>query len=234
MAMESDSSDAPPPFDASVQLLAASYSTSTEVGTYQGAIPSLMYQVGRVSFGGAMGLYRINENGLDASGIGDVMAHVGVQIFHQGEFTVGGIAMVSAPTGDEKVGLGMGHPMAMPSIYGAWTHERVTVSASAGYSRALADVPQGHDHGVWPLVEPMNMSEVTWSAGAEVAMGRGVVGGVRMAGGHPFELMGHERVVGALRLGWGSGRIDTAAEVQTGFVGDPYTVRGLVETGLHF
>jgi hypothetical protein len=47
-------------------------------------------------------------------------------------------------------------------------------------------------------------------------------------------LVGHERVIGAGRLGWGSGRVDTAVEVQTGLVGDPFTIRGLVETALHF
>ncbi|HEY0251517.1 MAG TPA: hypothetical protein VGC41_08320 [Kofleriaceae bacterium] len=233
MAMESEAT-APDPFDASVQLIAASYGTISYVGDYQGVIPSLMYQHDRFSVGAAMGLYRINLNGLEANGIGDVMLHAAMTLVHAGDFTGGVVAMVSAPTGDDRVGLGMGHPMAMPSIYGVWARDRLTVSASAGYSRALAEVPQGHDHGVWPLVEPMNMSEVTWGVGADLALTHSIHGGARVGGGHPFDLMGHERVVGALRLGWVASRVDTGVEVQTGFVGDPYTVRGLVETALHF
>jgi hypothetical protein len=143
--------------------------------------------------------------------------------------------MVSAPTGAELYGLGMGHTMVMPSAYAVWSHDRVTVTASAGYSRALGHMEPNHDHGVWPLVEPMNMSELSWSVAADYAVAHGVHVAARTGGGHPVgNLIGHERVVGALRVGWGTGRVDTAVEVQTGFVGDPYTIRGLVETALHF
>lgn len=240
MAMDSQEptvqAEAPPPFEASVELIAASYGTSTTTyeGRYQGAIPSLMWMSGRYMAGVAMGVYHIELNGLAASGIGDVMIHGAVNLVTTGGFDGGVMAMFMAPTGDERYGLGMGHVMAMPSLYAAQTVDRLTFHASLGYSRALAEIPQGHDHGVWPLVEPMNMSELTWSAGADVVMGHSVHGGVRAGGGHPFDLMGHERVVGALRLGWGNRRVDTAAEVQTGFVGDPYTIRGVVETALHF
>ncbi len=67
------------------------------------------------------------------------------------------------------------------------------------------------------------------------AFGRGLHAVVRAGGGHPVgNFLGHERVIGAVRFGWGTGRVDTAAEVQTGLVGDPFTIRGLLETALHF
>jgi hypothetical protein len=45
---------------------------------------------------------------------------------------------------------------------------------------------------------------------------------------------GVERVIGALRVAWGEGRVDTAIEVQAGLAGDPFTVRGVLQTSLRF
>jgi hypothetical protein len=226
--------DDPTAFDASVNLVAASYSTLTYVGDYEGVLPSIGWRHDRYGVGASIGLYRIMLNGLDQHGIGDLMVHADAMLYAHDHFSGGVMMMVSAPTGEEIVGLGMGHTMLMPSFYGTWSAGRVTVNASAGFSRAIAQMEEGHDHGVWPLVEPMNMSEVSWSAGCDLALGRGMHGSVRAAGGIPVGLMGHERVIGAGRVGWGSGRVDTAVEIQTGLVGDPFTIRGLVETALHF
>jgi hypothetical protein len=225
----------PAPFDASVQLIAASYSTLTYQGNYEGAIASIGYSHDRYMVGASLGTYRILLNGLESYGIGDLMLHAGAMLVHAGEVQAGVVAMVSVPTGDELYGLGMGHTMVMPSAYGVWSHAHVTLTASAGYSRALAEMEAGHDHGVWPLVEPMNMSEISWAVAGDYAFGHGMHAAARASGGHPVgNLIGHERVIGALRVGWGAGRVDTAAEIQTGLVGDPFTVRGLVETALHF
>jgi hypothetical protein len=225
----------PAPFDASVQLIAASYSTLTYQGDYEGAIAALGYSHDRYMVGASLGTYRILLNGLESYGIGDLMVHAGAMLVHAGEVQAGVVAMVSFPTGDEVFGLGMGHTMVMPSAYGVWSHRGVTLTVNAGYSRAIAQMEAGHDHGVWPLVEPMNMSELTWGVAGDYAFGHGVHAAARASGGHPIgNLIGHERVIGAFRVGWGTGRVDTAAEIQTGFVGDPFTIRGLLETALHF
>ena len=238
MMMDSDatgSASTAPSVDASVQLIAASYSTLTYVGDYEGAIASLGIAKDRYMLGASLGTYRIYLNGLEQYGIGDVMVHGSATIVRAGEAQAGVMMMVSAPTGDEKVGLGMGHTMLMPALFGVWSHEHLTLAASAGYSRAIAQMEAGHDHGVWPLVEPMNMSEITWSASGDYAFRRGIHFGVASRGGHPVgNIIGHERVIGASRIGWATGRVDTSVEVQAGIVGDPFTVRGLVETALHF
>jgi hypothetical protein len=224
----------PMPFDASVQLIAGSYSTLSR-GDYEGAIASIGYSYDRYMVGASLGTYRILHNGLESYGIGDLMLHASAMLVHAGEFQGGVVAMVSAPTGDDLAGLGMGHTMVMPSAFGVWSHEHLTVTASAGYSRAIAQMEPDHDHGVWPLVEPMNMSEISWGVGADYGLAHGMHVAARTGGGHPIgNIIGHERVVGALRVGWGTGRVDTGVEVQAGFVGDPYTIRGLLETALHF
>jgi hypothetical protein len=81
----------------------------------------------------------------------------------------------------------------------------------------------------------MNMSEITWGGGGDVAVADDVRVGARVSGGVPVgALPGHERVEGAVRVAWGKGRVDTAAELQAGLVGDPFTVRGVVSTALRF
>jgi hypothetical protein len=218
----------------SVSLLAASFATPDFAGDYQGVVPGLSWTSEHYSAAANLPLYRLQENGREVYGPGDVV------VSGQGTFVTtdsvhaGVLAAVSAPTGDGQAGLGMGHPMLMPALWSAWSHERVTVTGSAGYSRALVDSMSHHDHGPWPLVEPMNMSEISWSASGTVALSSSTRAGARMSGGVPVGAVGHDRVVGAVRFSWGTGRVDTAAELQAGLVGDPFTIRGVVETALHF
>jgi len=80
----------------------------------------------------------------------------------------------------------------------------------------------------------MNMSEVTFGGGGDVAITGGIRGGVRVAGGVPVGAVGHDRLIGAAHLAWGSRRVETSLEMQAGVVGDPFDVRGVVETALRF
>ena len=85
-----------------------------------------------------------------------------------------------------------------------------------------------------PLVEPMNMSELTWSAGGAVALGGGVQVGSRLSGGVPVALSGQDRLIGSLRAAWGGYGVDTAAELQLGLAGDPFNIRAVLSTALRF
>ena len=222
-------------FGAGVSLLAATYQTMTFGGDYEGIVPAGTWSMGRYAAGANMPLYRILENGNRRYGIGDFVANGQVALLLDHDVRAGMSFAVSAPTGDDMIGLGMGHLMLMPAAWAGARMGRVIGAASFGYSRALVDDASHHDHGMWPLVEPMNMSELTWSASGEVAVGSGVRTGARFAGGIPLGAMpGHERVIGVLRVAWGSGRIETAAEAQTGLVGDPFDIRGVLQTSLRF
>ena len=57
--------------------------------------------------------------------------------------------------------------------------------------------------------------------------------GARVSGGVPIG-DGDHRVVGAARVVWLEGRFTTAAELQAGIAGDPFTVRGVVSTAMTF
>jgi hypothetical protein len=220
---------------AGVTFVAASYQTMDYGGDYQGVVPSASWALGRFSVGASWAYYRLFENGAHQRGVGDAVVHGHAALLVRDDVQAGVMLAASAPTGDDVVGLGMGHVMLMPAGWGAWRFARVVVTGSFGYSRALVDASSHHDHGAWPLVEPMNMSELTWSGGGELALGAGVRAGVRLSGGVPIgALPGHERVVGTLRAAWGQRRVETAAELQAGLAGDPFTVRGVLSAALRF
>lgn len=225
-------------YSAGVSLLAASFSPSQSEnmyygGNYEGVIPSASWAYDRYSAGASWAYYRILRNGAQQYGVGDVVARGQVALLAQHDVQAGVMMAVSVPTGDDVSGLGMGHPMLMPAAFGAWRSGRLSLGGSFGYSRALAS--GGHVHGMAPLVEPMNMSELTWSGGGDVTVASGVRAGLRLSGGVPVgAMLGSDRVVGAVRVAWGAGRVDTAAELQAGLAGDPFNIRGVVSTALRF
>jgi hypothetical protein len=232
MAMESSGGGST--IRTSVSLLAASFATPDFAGDYQGVIPAVSWATRRVAIGASAPLYRLQENGRELYGLGDVVLHAQASLVHTHELAAGALLAASLPSGDGQAGLGMGHPMLMPALWTAWSHDALTLAGSAGYSRALVDSMSHHDHGPWPLVEPMNMSEISWSASATYAITHGTHAGARLTGGVPVGAVGHDRVVGAFGVAWGAGRVETAAELQAGIAGDPFTIRGVVETALHF
>jgi hypothetical protein len=221
--------------DASVALLAASFSTMFYGGNYEGVLPAIDWSRGRFAAGASMPYYRMSENGLETYGPGDFVAHGQVRLLEVDAVTGGAMFAASDPSGDSTHGMGMGHPMLMPAAWAAWRRGRLLVTGSLGYSRAILDGSGAHDHGMWPLVEPMNMSELTWSGAGELAVSESWHAGARLSGGVPVgSLPGHERVVGTLRVAYGDGPVVTAAELQGGLAGDPFTARGILSTAIRF
>jgi hypothetical protein len=219
-------------FGAGVSMVAASYETMLYVGNYQGVQPSLTWASKRLSLGASAALYRIERNGASYYGLGDLVVHGQAPLVRREHVRAGVIIGAALPVGDEQHGLGMGHVMLMPAGYATYAVERIAVTATAGYGRALGGTTE-HDHGMSPIVEPMNFSEVTWSAAVEYAITDDLHGGGRFSGGVPVG-NGDHRVVGALRLGWAGERFTTGAELQAGITGDPFTLRGVVSTALAF
>lgn len=220
---------------AGVSLVAAQFATPYYGGNYEGIVPALDWSRHRFSAGASLGAYRIDENGYSTTGIGDLLVHGEVAVLDRPAARAGVSLAASDPIGNAENGLGMGHVMVMAAGWGMWQRGCVALHAMAGYSRAVGVPPGSHDHGPWPLVDPMNMSEIAWSAAGDVALGRGARAGARFEGGIPVgALPGHERVIGALRLAWDRGAVATAAELQAGLVGDPFSIRAVLETALTF
>jgi hypothetical protein len=217
-----------------LEVEAAQFETMAYVGNHQGVMPSVSWMRGRLGASAALGLYRVTANGLAHYGPGDAMVTAHAVIIEDDAIHAGAALHVMAPTGAERDNLGMGHTMAMPSVWASWRGAPVGLGASLGYSRALVSIGGGgHDHGAAPLVDPMNLQELTWSASADVDVGAGVQLGGRARGAVPIG-SGTTRVIGGGRVAWGTPRVTTGLEVQIGLAGDPFTIRGVVDTALRF
>lgn len=225
---------------ASLGIQAAGFDTMRYTGTYQAVIPALGWSGGGFAASATLGLYHIDENGRRLYGAGDLALRGQATLVTREPVTAGVALHASLPTGVQRDGLGMGHVMVMPSLWGSARLGAVSLDASAGYGRALVALGGAHhDHGAWPLVDPMAMQELTWSAGAAVALGACTGSCVRvgagLAGAQPFGVaMTAPRVAATARLAWSTARAGTALEASAGLAGDPFTVRGMVVGDVRF
>ncbi len=219
-------------FQAGVSLVAAQYDSMYYVGDYEGVVSSVAYRRGRASVMVSLPMYSLQANGLRRSGLGDVMAMGRATLLGDDRLHAGISLGVMAPTGDDIGGLGMGHVMAMSSVFAGWRSGRLAAGTSLGFARALASVD--HVHGMWPLVEPMNMSELMMSGYGALAFGDHVETAIHLSGGIPVGLEGVGRLFGGLRAAWNHDRVSTGLDVETGLVGDPFQVRAIVDTTVRF
>lgn len=223
-----DANEARSQFSAQLSLLAAQYDTMTYGGDYEGVIPAIGWSSGRYAAMASMAAYRLEENGRTLAGIGDLMFGGSAMLTEH----VGVMLMAMVPTGEKF--LGMGHVMAMPSVFARYHTHPLMLGASLGADRALNGSAEHAGHGAWPLVEPMNMSEIAWSASSDLMVTDTITAGARLSGGVPVGEPGVNRVIGGVRVGWAQGKLTTGAELQAGIIGDPFVVRGVLETSVAF
>lgn len=220
---------------ATVGALAASYRSRLYAGDYQGASLGVKVTHGRYEVAVRGLAYQIDRNGRTYRGFGDVMVHGAATIVERGSLAAGAHLMVMLPTGDDMRGLGMGHVMIMPAAWSVWSPAWGTLGGSIGYARGLGDESAHAEHnggGAWPLVDPMSFSEITYDATAMLDVAHGLRAGVRLLGAVPIE--DDVRAIGAARISWRAGRVETTAEAQAGIAGDPVRLRGIVSTAMSF
>lgn len=220
---------------ATIGALAASYESRLYEGDYQGGSLGVAWSYGRFEVAARGLAYQIDRNGKTYRGFGDLMVHGAVRAYEAGAFSAGAHLMVMAPTGDAMSGLGMGHWMLMPAAWSAYAQRFVTVSGSLGYARGIGGEDAHAEHGgggAWPLVDPMSFSEITFDATAMFPIATSVAVGARVLGAMPLD--DDLRAIGAARISWRAGRIETLAEAQAGIAGDPVKLRGLVSTSMTF
>ncbi|HEY4056194.1 MAG TPA: hypothetical protein VGM39_06270 [Kofleriaceae bacterium] len=229
-------------FVMSLSVLAADYTSPLFEGDYQGGIVGAWYSRGRFGGGASIGAYEINKNGRDVTGVGDLMLHGHVTAYEQGDVKLGAMLMVSLPTGNDVDGIGMGHVMLMPEAWITYAPGPFALAASAGYARMQGGAAAHAEHGapMWPLVDPMYAQEITFGGTAMYSLTHQLGVGVRGAGAVP---VGADTVpVGDsdLRLSvggravWIAGPVTTTFEVMGGVAGDPFGLRGVLETALRF
>jgi hypothetical protein len=221
-----------PTLSASAAFIAARFSTRDFVGDYQGLMPAVHYSTMRYAVALVAPLYRLERNGATYYGPGDVMAHAQLVLAGVHARAAGIALAVSAPTGSERDGLGMGHVMVMPAAWASYGFHDVTVGGSVGYGRAIAG--GGHaGHGTGSIVDPMSFSEVTFGASGDLRLAPALSAGIKLAGAIATG-EGTDRLIGGAHVVWVTGRVQTSAELQGGFVGDPFEVRGVLASAVRF
>lgn len=221
---------------ATLGMTIADYDSRLYSGEYQGAIVGARWMSGRFGLGVSLAAYHLTKNGRAIEGIGDLMLHGHATIAQRGAWSAGGMLMTSIPTADARAGLGMGHLMFMPEAWGMWTGDRLSVTGTAGFGYAMGGAGVHAEHGgggAWPLVEPMNGSELTYGASGMLALAPTLGAGIGFKGAIPTS-EGISRLSSSLRVLWITKRVDTAVEIQHGLAGDPFGLRGLVETVIRF
>jgi hypothetical protein len=179
--------------------------------------------------------YRIAQTGSHAYGIGDLALNVRGNVYRSDDqsITLGPELAVTLPTGSSQDGLGMGHVMLMPGGFVAWQQGAFTLVTQLAYGRALGS-PGGHVHeqGPWPIVNPMNRSELTHAIGFSASVhpnlrltGR-LLGAVTL-----FNHGGAAREIVAPGLQLIAGAFDFALEQQLPIAGTPFVSRTLMSVG---
>jgi len=227
---------ASPSLGASIGLVLADYTSKLFAGDYRGANLGVRLAHGRVGLAVALPAYRLTKNGRTVDGLGDLAIHAHAWLIARGTWSAGAMVMTSLPTGDGDEGLGMGHVMWMPELWASWMGPRLSLGAAVGYSHALGGTTAHAEHGggsMWPLVSPMNASELTGGGTAMIGLAHELGVGLHLQGAVPVG-EGERRLIGGLRVLWTAGRTATTVEIQHGLVGDPFGVRGVVETAIRF
>jgi hypothetical protein len=228
---------AAPGVSVSIGVLAARYRSTLFAGDYQGTRVGAAWSAERLAIAAAITGYRITRNGKAYYGPGDVSLAAEVTIVRAPRYALGASAGLSAPTGSERDGMGMGHVMAMASGWARWSPGPASVTAALGYGRVLGGRAAHAEHGsAWPLVDPMSGSELTFAAAAEVPLAAQLRAGVAIAGAVPVPAAEGERarLTAAMRAVVTTGRVETSAELGAGLLGDPYVFRGSIACTVRF
>lgn len=183
----------------------------------------------------AMPGYRIAQTGSHAYGPGDLAFNARGNVYRSADesITIGPEVAVTFPTGSADDGLGMGHVMLMPGGFVSWQHAGFTLITQLSYGRALGSASEHAQHGgAWPIVNPMNRSELAHSVGfsalvhANLRVTGRLIGAVTL-GNHS----GSAREIVAPGLQLVMGAFDFALEQQLPVVGAPFVSRTLMSVG---
>ncbi|MBL9016976.1 MAG: hypothetical protein JNL83_22495 [Myxococcales bacterium] len=216
-------------FDVGIGIVLARYETRLYAGDYQGLRPMASWARGRLGVSATLGLYRITENGATYRGLGDLHLGVGVLAWSSSLAWISVGAPVSLPVGDDTHGLGMGHVMVMPTVAAGISR----VTASVTYGRAIGGAARHAQHGVWPLVDPMNQQELAGSLAVSLPLAHklhlaGRLGGALAIGD------GGDRIHAAWEAVWTEGRVTTRFDLFTGLASDPVVVGGGLRSEVSF
>lgn len=216
-----DHGDAPHHVEVTLGAIAATH----QAGSYQGVQPSVGWHHGRVGAYAALPAYRVAGDGVDtAAGLGDALVQGHAEVVRGARWRAGVVAAVGLPTGRAEDGLGMGHAMAMPGVWGVVRAGQTTtvLSAIVGKSLGGGGDHAHHMHGV--SVNPMNAFELGATARTALAVTRAI-------DVHAIALVASPIGDGVFRAAGGGGvslllrQWTLAGDAHVGLAGDPFGVR---------
>lgn len=223
---------------ASASVSAGSTDLVGEPRDYQGLGVAVQGGADRYSGRVALPAYRIASEG---TGLGDVSAAASIDVLPRRALPRAGVTgLVTLPTGDADPGRGMGHTMVSGGVWARLMYRGAVFGLGAMYARALGDNAEhvAHQHGGsagWPLVDPMNPSELMIDASAIVAVvPEQLRAGVMVAFAEPVDLEGERRMIGSAVFELLRGPYTVGVQVAAPLIGDPFTARGVVELAYRY
>jgi hypothetical protein len=217
---------------------AARFRTARYEGRYEGVFVRGAWSTRNLVFTAALPHYHIVRNGLGSSGFGDLLldGRGALATTRDHRASVGGQLAFSAPTGDSKHDLGMGHWMLAPTLWGSLTREPFTLEARLGYGRASGG---GSDHqhaaGTLPIVDPMNQSELEAVLSGAARAHRNLQTRIALMGATPTPSeSGTTRAAASFAADFLVGQGRLSLEAQLPLVGDAFRGKLAVELGLRF
>lgn len=216
---------------AAVRGEAARFDNDHAAGSWLGVRAEAGAGLGDFHLRGWLPLYSLERDGVRHQGLGDVGLAGQWRALGASDngWSAGPALSVTAPTGSAGEGLGMGHTMLMPGLWGTMGAGAWRVSGLAAYGRALGGGGEGHAHhhaAMGSLVDPMNRSELVASLGLGWSLAESLRAEAAALAAAPVATGdGRERVRGGLGLAWVRGSFEVAAGVELPLVGDFFRVR---------
>jgi hypothetical protein len=219
----------------------AGFDTAHDEGHYEGLFPGVRLAYEGFSISSSLPVYRIVNDGVPSSGIGDVplAARARLATFDEARISAGVGLSMTLPSGDAEKELGMGHLMLMPGVFGRGRFGRFEFSAELAYGRALGsrETPthqhhQGSDRpdGVSPLVDAMNRSELEPLLAAAFDLGAPWATRAGAYGGFPVGIDdGTARAIAFVSIEVSLGRFGTRLQGEMPFIGEPFTTKLVLE-----
>lgn len=223
---------------AAVRSQIASFDTVRYEGHYESVAPSLRLHAPVLDGAIVLPAYRIVRNGSASRGFGDLVLEASAPVLRGKEpaDALGLELTTTLPTGDSEHDLGMGHAMLMPALWGSARLRRFSLSGRVGYARALASAGAHHHHaGAFPLVDPMNASELesalaaTFEPAHPFALRSGIYGAAPIATQN-----GAARAAAFVSFGVEGTRMGAAVELHLPLVGDAFSAKLQLESTYRF
>ncbi|HWA73679.1 MAG TPA: hypothetical protein VG937_15140 [Polyangiaceae bacterium] len=222
----------------SLRSEAARFRTDRYEGDYQGLFVRGAWRSRRLSAQLSAPYYHIVRNGLGARGFGDVLLDGRLELMHERSAPLHGAALLalSLPTGDSAHDLGMAHWMLAPGASGSVSVDRYSFELRGSYARSFGGGAR-HQHapGAFPIVEPMNHSELDGALRATARANR--VFSTRLALYGALPLPASEGVARAAASFAGDLRIQSARfslEAHLPLLGDAFRGKIAAELGFAF